>query len=66
MKDVSHIQCYLDKTIFDNGYELSTRFNNTTLLICISNQTEEKYITLEKYFDITKERKVTYNDFNII
>ena len=63
MEKIPHIKDYLDKKIFDNGYELGTKFGDGTLLVYICSLEEEKTITIEKFFEICNKRMVKYEDF---
>ena len=63
MEKVPHIKEHLDKKIFDNDYELGTKFGDGTLLVYICSLEEEKTITIEKFFEICNKRMVKYEDF---
>ena len=64
-KEVKHIAEYLEKGILESGYELGTRFGQGTLLVYICNLEEEREMTIEKYFEISKKRCIKIEDFNI-
>lgn len=63
MEKITHIKEHIDKNIFDNGYELGTKFGEGTLLVYICNLEEEKTITIENFFEICNKRMVKYEDF---
>lgn len=58
---VSHIRDFIDSSLSDS--ELGTRFGQGTLLVFIIVDDEERYIPIEKFFQIVKNRKITKEDF---
>lgn len=66
LREVTHIKDYLDESTFPwKNVELKTRFGMGTLLVFCENEEEytEYIMTIEKYFDIIKTRKVRFEDF---
>ena len=62
-QNIKHIKEDLDPSIQNDGYIMSTKFGNGTLLVYLANEFDEYFIEIEKYFDISKQRKVKLSDF---
>lgn len=65
-RETKHIEEYLDKSTFPwPNVELKTKFGEGTLLVyCeLECQFTEYKIHIEKYFEISKTRKVKFTDF---
>jgi len=65
-REAKHIEEYLDKSTFPwPNVELKTKFGEGTLLVYCEMEWQftEYKIPIEKYFEISKTRKVKFTDF---
>lgn len=68
MDGIIHIEEFLDKSTFPTRpIHLHTRFGQGTLLVywVLESQYTEYIMTIERYLEITKDKKVTFNDFRL-
>lgn len=66
MDGIIHIEEFLDKGSFPvPSVVLGTKFGQGTLLVywVLKSQYTEYIMTIERYLEIAKDRKVTFNDF---
>jgi len=61
--EVKHIKEFLDESLLTGEYYLGSKFGDGTLLIYLTKDLNEWTITIEKYFEISRTRKVKLEDF---
>ena len=60
-RQVIHISEFLDGSV--SGFTLGTLFGQGTLLVYITINGSERYLSIENYLKIARTRKITLNDF---